>query len=806
MEIADLLFLFVALDTQGNVAMINQKCASTLGYSQEEILGKNWFDVAIPASQRNQVRQVFSKIIANMTIEVEFYENAVLTKERKERIIAWHNAVWRKEPGTILGVLGFGEDVTDRVNAVKSAYESEQKYQTLLDTSVDGIIAIDTQMNIQLWNKGAERIFGYTKEEIIGQSLLTIVPQKYWEIKKKKFFEYQISGKGLAIGKTLELEGIHKSGKEIYIELSLSSREQAGAYIATAIVRDITERKLITKRNEHLTCVLNAIRQIGQLIAREKNPANLLQSACDLLVQARGYFWAWIFFQTEHHLFVSTKNTPMDVTKLQKWVEQLPLPACIQQTLCRSEPLTMSAHICNQHCQLGAWANAEANRVMLVRLEYRNQIYGVLSVLLTANFIVDQEEQSLLQELATDIACALYNIEIETQRHRFEEELKKSKEQAEAASQAKSEFLANISHEIRTPMQTIIGMAELLQDTELTEKQHEYVATCKLASEMLLEILNSILDFSRIEANRVVLEARAFELETAIQKTIHLFLPKANERQLDIIYSIGAEVPHRVIGDELWLIRILMNLVGNAIKFTTQGHVCIKVARHTQDFLLFTVADTGIGIPQDKIHKIFEAFQQADSSTTRKYGGTGLGLSICKKIVELMHGQIWVESQIGHGSTFYFTAQLVLPTYLKEEDSKPIELWPMHLLLADDCEDTSFLIKEHLQKTCLTLDRVENGMQAVEAVKHNTYNLILMDMQMPEMDGYTATRHIRSWETQFEHKHIPILALTANNLIEDNQKCLDAGCDHYLSKPFKMRELLQAIAAMANQDFSKKNQ
>ena len=487
---------------------------------------------------------------------------------------------------------------------------------------------------------------------------------------------------------------------------------------------------------------------------------------------------------------------------------------CFEIIMSRGEPCSPPDHRCPLKETRKNGQAAFAEHVQLVSDGAKNHLEVATLPIKDDNGMVDQ-----VVHVIRDVSPRLH----------VEEEYHRAKEAAEAANRAKSEFLANMSHELRTPMNVIIGMNRLALNTSQLTEQRQYLATVQQSAEALQSLLNDILDFSKIEAGQLDLEDRPFDLVNVLDSiTLNLGM-KAQAKGFQLTYKLPAGIHTPLIGDKFRLRQILLNLTGNAIKFTNSGQVHIDAEilseSEQEQILQFKVSDTGQGIPAEIKKKIFDSFTQADSSMTRLYGGTGLGLAICKEIAKLLGGKIWADSQEGRGSDFYFTARFqkgrraVVPASAvgAGQPAPTAGLYRLTILLVEDNRFNRDLAQIILEQQGHTVLLAVDGLEAIETLSKNKVDVILMDVQMPRMDGITATKLIRQCEAGIgpaaddprhellreltgssQGKHVPIISMTAHAMAGDRERCLAAGMDNYITKPFQPEELFELLEQVAD--------
>lgn len=649
-------------------------------------------------------------------------------------------------------------------NIQEALRESESNYRRLMEQSNEGIVTLDTVGNITFVNTTISRMLDYDVAEMSGCPL-----SRFMDAGNANILQGKILNRLNGLRERYELDLIRRDGQVVSTIVSASPISgKDGTFSGSfAVISDITA---LRKSNEELVQ--------AERIARENELwlNTILKSVLMGIVMVDA--------QTREIIYVNeTAGNLMGCSQ-----------DMVIGSLCHNNICPADIGACPV-LDLGQ-AVDQSERVLL------KDGGETIPIIKSVNRI-NYQGRDVLLECFVDIS----------DRKRIEEELLEAKEAAVASSKAKSQFLANMSHEIRTPMNGVLGMLDLLQDSKLNEAQLKLALMAHSSAEKLLSILDDILDLSKIEAGKLELAKFDFSLRNLTTDIMSLFQLKAQDKLIGLCYSVDASVPDLLQGDAVRLRQVLINLLGNAIKFTEEGEVALGVSvveETTAGLVLrFDVLDTGPGISHHAISNIFDAFCQADNSMTRRHEGTGLGLPISKELVEMMGGSLHVESTPGKGSRFWFTiriargehmppAEIVTEATIPESDSSSL-IQQLRVLLAEDNLVNQEVGRLMLESLDCQVDVVEHGGLAVEAVFRNSYDIIFMDCQMPKVDGYEATKIIRKGEQQLseQNRRIPIVALTAHAMEGDRLNCIEAGMDDYLAKPFtaaQIRDILQKWA------------
>lgn len=888
---------------------INQKYTDILGYSADELYNLTFMALTHPDDLQNDLdnmERLKAGDIREFSMEKRYFS--------KEGSTVWVNLtvspLWRvgEAPNAHIAIV---EDITERKKVELALQESSETFSTIFHGSplIMSITDVETGTILEI-NEVCLKVLGYSKEELVGNTYtdLGIISKEEREVLKK-----EILAKGRA--KALHIQVCNKSGETLdlsyYGEFINIGGEQRWMQVAEDITERIKTRQALEETSLWLQNMFDSLEEAVFLVTPDRN-------LVDMNLAAEKIFGYSLLELQEQ----STEILHVDHDHFIKFGGE------ISDSFKEKATAIFEFEMKRKNGEIFPTEHS-------VSLLHRDdgEPFGIVSVL-------------------RDIS----------ERRQYEESLLQARQLAEDASEAKSEFLANMSHEIRTPLNAILGMADLLLETNLNQEQKEFVRVFESNGEALLNLINDIIDISKVESGNIHLEKIEFNLLELVEEACLLLAPKAHEKGLIFQFELDKNVPVVVIGDPARLRQVLVNLLSNAIKFTSAGEIIVrcwvqqdissqvfmddslhnqtKVHLDNEFELLFSISDTGIGIPLEKQNTIFDRFVQADTGTTRKYGGTGLGLAISKKLLQLMDGDIWLKSKEGQGSSFYFTVntapvigaktlqsffepiklkyaliieestteRAILSSMLKLWDmhvfeaeneqsamenlkksiedghpfdvvlidsrtsnidgfqvahkisqeinvketkiilmlasnemrfnllrfqeagvdvciTKPIryrELYdtictdknalnislsrlekmdvagftftrPINILLAEDYIHNRFIIENYLKNSAAVLDTIKNGREAVLKFKAGQYDIVLMDMQMPVKDGFSATQEIRQFEMDTERKAVPIIALTAYALKEDEQKCLDAGCTSYLSKPIKKKHLLKTI-------------
>ena len=679
-----------------------------------------------------------------------------------------------KDAATRIGVSAEAHDVSLRKQAEEVLLKAGALQKAIFNSANFSSIATDAKGVIQIFNVGAERMLGYTAAEVMNKITPADISDPEEVIARAKAlsaelgtpitpgFEALVFKASRGIEDIYELTYIRQDGSRFPAVVSVTAlRDAQDAIIGYLLIgTDNTARKLVEAEQKKLD---------QRLRDQQFYTRSLIESNIDALM---------------------TTDPSGIITDVNKQMEAL--TGCTRDELIGAP---FKSYFTDPE-------RAEAG-IKLVLSEKKVTDYELTACARDGKQTVVSYNATTFYDRGRTLQGVFAAARDVTERKRFEAELQQAKAVAESASQSKSDFLASMSHEIRTPMNAIIGIADLLAKTALSPEQNKYVQIFRRAGDNLLHLINDILDLSKVEASQLELERTGFSLHDLLEKVTEMVAVRAHDKGLSLVCEIAPNMPTDLIGDPTRLRQVLLNLLGNAIKFTEFGEVALRVTpdgdSSVMGTLRFTISDTGVGIPSEKLDAVFERFTQADSSTTRRFGGSGLGLTISKRLVELMGGRIWVASVVGKGSVFSFAVPLEIWAGATRRAAMPVGTGPapplpaLHILLVEDSPDNRTITVAYLQDTPYRVDIAENGAIACEKFAAGDYDMVLMDRQMPVMDGLTATRAIRKWEQANHRLPTPIIALTAAALKGDREKCIAAGCTAFLTKPIKQEVLLQTI-------------
>ncbi|WP_245621473.1 PAS domain S-box protein [Enterovibrio calviensis] len=631
------------------------------------------------------------------------------------------------------------------------ARQIEEKNAAIYNASHDAIIVANDNDIIIEFSPVAEQIFGWERHEVVGKAMAdTIVPARLREAHIKGMRHFLSTGEGPVLNQRIELSAIRRSGREFPIEISISPAKTAQGHIFVSYIRDITQQ---------------------------------LKDQTELKIAAHA-------FESSEAMFISDSHGHIIQTN----------PAFTQVTgfsdieVQGEKPRSLTTNPQDAAFHKNIWRKLLANGIWQGELTFRHKEGRSIPVRISITAVKNESEQ------LTHYVAHFFDL---TEQKHTEQIILESQQSAESANKAKSQFLAAMSHEIRTPMNGVLGVLGLLKETPLGDQQQKLVQTARESGELLLAIINDILDFSKMEAGKLSLEKHPFDMYDLFHQTVDIMRPQAQKKNLRLTAKISDSVPKFLNGDGDRIRQLLLNLLSNAVKYTKKGSVTVSLTSNHQSSryhqLQIDVVDTGVGIDSSHIPILFNEFTMAESSYDRGHEGSGLGLAICKQIVNLMDGEISVVSEVGKGSVF--SAVLNIDTasqddsivHSPEPPATQVDIaTDIRILMAEDNPANQVVLRTMLEFSGLSVDIVSNGQEAVEAVSSIPYDIVLMDISMPEMDGMEATRRIRALDS--DAKNVVIVALTAHAIRGDKENFMEVGMDDFVSKPFTRQSILDCLS------------
>ncbi len=699
----------ITTDTQARVTLLNPLAEKLTGWTMAQAGGLPVGEIfhIINKETRQPATIPVVETLAQGTIQGLANHTVLIARDGRECDIADSCAPIRDRDGQVIGAVLVFRDVTGEYAAQQALRDSTALIQTILNTVEDGIVTLQAYGGIvQTVNPAAERMFGYAAEEFIGQKFSLLIPELDQDQRYGSLEYYSASEEARAIGLGREVTGRRKDGSTFPLEIAVSEMWLGGQRYFTGILRDITVRNQLDQR-------LRDYQFYTRSLFESNIDALMTTDPSGIITDVNKQMEALTDCTRDELIGAPFKNYFTDPEGAEASIKRV-----LSEKKVTNYELTARTR------------DGQETVVSLNATTFYDRDRGLQGVFAAAR---DVTERKLLDQVLQEKTA----------------ELEKAKAVAEKANLAKSDFLSNMSHEIRTPMNAIIGMSHLALKTELTPRQRDYIKKIKGSSRHLLSIINDILDFSKIEEGKLTIEHTEFELEKVLDKVADLIAEKASAKGLELVFDVDKDVPPNLIGDPLRLEQILINYSNNAVKFTEHGEIdiIIRLKEQTDDdvLLYFAVRDTGIGLTEEQMGRLFQRFSQADTSTTREFGGTGLGLAISRKLAELMGGEVGVDSEFGKGSTFWFTARLGKGAGQQRKLALSADLQGKRVLVVDDNENARQVLGELLGGMSFKVDLAASGQAAIVAVERAEaqgmpYEIVFLDWQMPGMDGNETAR------------------------------------------------------------------